>query len=170
MVKNSISFLGPLHVLIHFADGDQEIELVRKDNSGEKNDEANVSSVLKVRYLGLARSELNPPTDGALRRWWLEAHRLPVGRLQILPSFKLIEVNRSKYILKINAIKYLKMIGIFFIVLMDFFTEERNRITDEEMSNVLCQKMIDTGFTQLNVGFLVDNQWDIIVSSSKAKI
>lgn len=62
------------------------------------------------------------------------------------------------------------MIGIFFIVLMDFFTEERNRISDEEMSNVLCQKVIDTGFTQLDVGFLVDNQWDIIVSSSIAKI
>lgn len=33
------------------------------------------------------------------------------------------------------------------------------------MSNVLGQEVIDTGFTQLNVGFLVDNQWNIIVSS-----
>lgn len=39
---------------------------------------------------------------------------------------------------------YLEVIGIFLIVLMDFLGEQRHRIPDEEMRDMLRQQMIDT--------------------------
>lgn len=69
----------------HLADGHHEVELVGEDDAREQDHEAHVGGVLEVRELRFARAELHAPADARVGRRRLEAHRLPVCRLDVLP-------------------------------------------------------------------------------------
>lgn len=60
-------------------------------------------------------------------------------------------------------LKYFKMIGVLFVILVDLLAEQGNRIANEQMCNVLGQKMIDTSLPHLIVCILIDHQWDVII-------
>ena len=61
LVEDGVHLLGPLHVLVHQADGHEEVPLVAEDGPGEEDHEADHRRVLKVRDLQLTGTKLHPP-------------------------------------------------------------------------------------------------------------
>jgi len=43
------------------------------------------------------------------------------------------------------------MVRVSFVVLVDFFAEERDRVSDEQVGDVLRQEVVDSGLDQLFV-------------------
>lgn len=68
----------------YLADRNYEVKLIRQDDSGQQHDKTNNGSILKVRELHFTRPKLNTPADSRVRWRWLEPHRLPIGRLNVL--------------------------------------------------------------------------------------
>ena len=55
------------------------------------------------------------------------------------------------------------MINLFFVILVNLLLKQRNRVTDEQMCNVLSQQMINVCSFQSIVDFRIVNQLDVIV-------
>ena len=138
--QNGVLAVGALHVLIHLADGDQEVELVGEDDARQEHHEADDGGVLKVGELHLAGPELHTPADVATGGWRLEAHRLPVGRLDVL---KMVHVDR--------------------VILMHLLREERDGLTDKQVSHVRRQKVINTALTQSRQQLIIHHKIHIII-------
>lgn len=137
----SISLLSLLHVLVDLADWNQKVELERQNDSSQQHDEHNDRCVLKVCQLKFAWSELDSPANRRVGRGRLEAHRLPVRRLNVL-----------------------EVIGFFLVVLVNFLAEQRHRVSDEEMSNVLGEQMINSTVAEHLIILFVVSQLDVVVS------
>lgn len=80
---NGIALLCALHVHIHLRERHIQVEAEMQDGARQQYNKHAEGCVLKVGQLDLHRSELDAPADPVARRRRLEAHRLPVGRLQV---------------------------------------------------------------------------------------
>lgn len=58
---------------------------------------------------------------------------------------------------------YLKMIHRFFIILIQQFLEDNKWVTNKEMGDMACQKIIYVVVSQLLVNILVVNEVKIVV-------
>jgi hypothetical protein len=68
------------HVLINIADWHDKVERKFIYYIGDHPGEYCESSVLEICQLDIEGSELNTPSDlGVARRWWLEAHGIPIS-------------------------------------------------------------------------------------------
>lgn len=73
----------------------------------------------------------------------------------------------TKKLLKKNL--YLKMIHFLFIILMDLFREERNRIPDKKMGHVLGHKLVNLTVDKLIIYLFIIYKGNIIVSENNRK-
>lgn len=92
LVEGGVAAVGRLHVLVDFDDGDVEVEVEGQDGAGDEHDEDGEGGVLKIRDLDLHGAEFDAPPDVVVGRRRLEAHVLPVGRLDVLKVVRLAHV------------------------------------------------------------------------------
>ena len=93
LVEYAVAGVSCFHVLGCSLDGDVEVQVETENGTSNKDDENTESGIFEIGHLHFHRAELDSPTDVSLVwRWWLEAHVLPVGRLQILKVVCLVEI------------------------------------------------------------------------------
>lgn len=137
---HSIATLRALHVLVHERQRHVKVDRERQNHTRKQNNKHGKRSVLKVRHLDLHRTELDTPPNVPAQGWWLEPHRLPVGRLQV---FKVVDGR--------------------LVVEIQHLGKDDKRIANKEVSNVLRQKRIDTFVQQSLFYRLVDFHRQVIV-------
>ena len=73
-----------LHVFVAHGDWNHKVDVKMIQYVDNEAKQHNQTCVLKVGQLDIHGAELNTPTDvGGGRRWRLETHRVPIGRLQV---------------------------------------------------------------------------------------
>jgi hypothetical protein len=129
--------LGALHIDVDLGNGNIEVGAEAEDGAGEEDDEDGEGGVLKVGELDFHRSELDPPADVAVGRRWLEAHCLPVGRLDVLCArFFSNDVDCQRP-------THLEVIGRDIVVLIEGLGEDDDGIADEEVGDVISEQLVD---------------------------
>jgi len=84
LIKNSISVVRSLHVLISKGDWDNEINVIVVDNIDNQANGYYEASIFEVCELNIQGTELNSPSNlWLLRRWRFESQRIPVCRLKV---------------------------------------------------------------------------------------
>ena len=87
--QTRVPLLGSLHIHLHLRDGHDHVQVERENGPREQHYEGRQRRILEVRELQLGRPELDAPADGRVERRRLEAHGLPVGRLDVLEVVRL---------------------------------------------------------------------------------
>jgi hypothetical protein len=131
--RDGVADVRRFHILAHFCNGDVEVEVEGKYGARDEDNENAERCVLKVSDLNLHRPELDTPTHVGVGGRWLKAHVLPIGRLQIL-----------------------KMVGLGKIERLEIFREDHDGITDEEMSEMGCEKIVHAAVYKTLFDVLVD--------------
>jgi hypothetical protein len=128
-------------MLAYLGDGNVKVGVEAEDGTGNKDDKDGKGSVLKVGQLNLHATELDSPANGAGLRWWgLEAHGLPVGRLQVL-----------------------KVVGGLVVIHVQQLLKDDQGVADEKMGDMAGQQIVDTIVRELLVNVLVVDQRDVVV-------
>lgn len=104
----------------HLGDGHVKVQVETQDGPGQQDDEHRVRGVFEIGELDLHAPELDPPSDGRVDGRRLEPHRLPICRLDVL-----------------------KVVHRRLVVLVDTFAEDDQWVSDEQVSNVFGQCVVD---------------------------
>mmetsp|Transcript_55208 Transcript_55208/g.131112 ORF Transcript_55208/g.131112 Transcript_55208/m.131112 type:complete len:240 (+) Transcript_55208:675-1394(+) len=128
------------HVLIHFGEGDVEVEAEGEEHPRYQYRHHRVGGVFEVCELDLHASELDPPPDVGANGRGLPPHRLPVGRLDVL------EVVRGRGVRDVDSLRI-----------------DDKGVAYEEVCHVLGQLPVDSCGDESGVGSFVDRARDIIV-------
>lgn len=147
LLQDGVAGVGRLHVLVDALDGDVKVEVEGKDGAGDEDDEDGEGSVLKVGHLDLHGAELYPPADVVVGGRRLEAHVLPVGRLEVLKVVRLFEVQP------------LEVLG-----------EDDDWVADEEVGKMRRQEIVHSPLDELRLDILVDDEVGVHVFWTEAVV
>mmetsp|Transcript_10744 Transcript_10744/g.25681 ORF Transcript_10744/g.25681 Transcript_10744/m.25681 type:complete len:439 (-) Transcript_10744:1051-2367(-) len=139
--ERSAAAVRARHVGVDLRDGHVEVELLRLDGLRKEDHERRERCVLKVRDVDLHRAELDAPLDivRVLRRGRLEAHRVPVRRLDVL-----------------------EVVVVQLVVLLQLLAVHHKRVAHEEVRHMLRHRLVHASLHQPRHRLLVDRHRHIV--------
>mmetsp|Transcript_10949 Transcript_10949/g.26514 ORF Transcript_10949/g.26514 Transcript_10949/m.26514 type:complete len:292 (+) Transcript_10949:1415-2290(+) len=136
---SSVSAVCALHVCIHFADRNVQVQIECQNDTLEQYNKDREGGILEIGELHLHTSEFRSPSNvwviwTVARRWWLPSNSLPICTLDTLK------------VLCLNLV-------------IDFFDgsiKDHEWVSDKQVCNMLGKSWIDSSISHILVLFLVN--------------
>lgn len=146
-IRHGIAGVRRVHVLGDAGNGNVEVEIKRENGTGDEHDKDAKGGVFKIRQLNLHRAELDAPANVGAGGRRLEAHVLPVGRLEILKMVRRAQVEA-----------------------LEIFIVNDNRVADEQVGKVRRQQGVHTAALELRLDIGIVDELGIVILGTQTRI